>query len=66
MKYPGPAVFEPGSKTSQTWFKLVGIPRVIYQPGHWVYDASTQDNIWIEPVFYAFVDYGITSAWFGD
>ncbi len=65
MKHPGLLVAEPGSKTAQTWRLMVGVVRINLVPGHWVYDASIRKNRWIEPVFFSYIDYGVTSAWRG-
>jgi hypothetical protein len=55
MRYPGVTVFEEGSVAAKTWRKMVGIIRyqVRYSQGKIV-------------SFYAYIDYGVTSAWFGD
>lgn len=65
-KYPGVFVAKPGSREEKTWKLLVAVVRITHVPGHWVYDAPTRKNIWIEPVFFSYIDYGVTSAWFGD
>jgi hypothetical protein len=55
----------PGCKEAATWRKLVGQLRIIDIPGHYVYDGATKKNIYIQPVFFSYIDYGITSRWFG-
>lgn len=65
-KHPGVFVAEPGTKLAETWKLLVANVRIRIVPGHWVYDVTTKKTRWVEPVFFSYIDYGVTSAWFGD
>lgn len=55
MRYPGVTVWAPGTLQAKTWRKLVGIVRV---------QARYREGKLLS--WYSYIDYGVTSKWFGD
>jgi hypothetical protein len=55
MSHPGPTLHAPNSLTAKTWRKLVGQVRI---------QARYKEGKLIS--WYAYIDYGVTSKWFGN